>query len=253
MIFSANLGFLWTELPFLERIEAARRAGFTMVEFHDQAQTAGAAAVNAALDGMAVASLNVRMGETGGLAALPGREAEAKADIQAAIETARAVGAKAVHVVAGVTDDPDREYRFAERLAEASALAPDLTMLTEPLCPQARPGYTVSSLEQAASIVRRIGAPNVKILFDCFHVQRHGGDVLARFEAHADLVGHIQIAGGLTRQEPDRGELNYHFLLPAFVAAGYTGAFGCEYVPATTVEAGLGWRDAFTGPSSPGA
>lgn len=245
MIFSANLGFLWTELPFLERIEAARRAGFAMVEFHDQAQEAGGAAVAAALGDMKVASLNVRMGETGGLAALPGREAEAKADIAAAIETARIVGATAVHVVAGVTDDPDREARFAERLAEAAALAPELTMLTEPLCPQARPGYAVYSLEQAGAIVRRVGAPNAKILFDCYHVQRAGGDVLARFEAHADLVGHIQIAASPGRDEPDRGELNYSFLLPALVRAGYRGPFGCEYTPATTVEAGLGWRDAF--------
>ncbi|WP_226574694.1 hydroxypyruvate isomerase family protein [Acuticoccus sediminis] len=249
MIFSANLGFLWTDRPFLERLVAARAAGFTMVEFHDQAQQVGPEAVRDALGDLKVVGLNARMGETSGVAAMPGREAEARADIAEAIAAARTVGAGAIHVVSGLADDPDRHSRLAERLAEASAEAPELTFLVEPLCRQARPGYAVASVEEAAEVIRLAGVPNVKIMFDCYHVQRQSGDVLARFREHFDDIGHVQIAGGLTRQEPDRGELNYAFLLPAFVEAGYTGPIGCEYTPATTVEAGLSWRDAFTAPA----
>lgn len=243
--FSANLGFLWKDRPFLERIAAARAAGFTAVEFHDDAQREDPSAVLAALGELAVVGLNTRMGDTNGVAAIAGEEETAKADIAAAIETARAVGAGAIHVVAGRTDEPEAKDRLVARLREAAEAAPDLTVLTEPISSQAVPGYFVQTLEQGADIVTATGAPNVKIMFDCFHVQRAGGDVLARFRAHRDLIGHVQIAGGLTRNEPNRGELDYTFLLPAFREAGYTGHFGCEYVPVGTVEEGLSWRDVF--------
>jgi hydroxypyruvate isomerase len=244
--FSANLGFLWTEKPFLERIAAARASGFTLVEFHDDAQREDLTAVKAALGGTPVVSLNTRMGDTSGVAALPGEEAQARADIAAAIETARALGAGAVHVVSGKTEDAGAQDRLVARLVEASEAAPELTFVVEPICPQAMPGYFLNTPEQAAGIIDRAGRDNVKILFDCFHVQRAGGDVLARFRTHVDMIGHVQIAGGFTRAEPDRGELDYRFLLPAFRDAGYDGPFGCEYRPRTTVEEGLSWREAFT-------
>lgn len=245
MKFSANLGFLWKELPFLERIAAARRAQFQAVEFHDHAQAEDPARLSDALAGLEVVGLNVHMGETAGCAAIPSREGEARSDIDAAIATARLCGAKAVHILAGRTDDPGADEAYKARLLEASEEAPELTFLIEPICEQAIPGYFVKTLEQAADIVAALGRDNVKIMFDCFHVQRAGGDVLARYKTHREAIGHIQIAGGLTRAEPDNGELNYRFLLPAFQEAGYDGAFGCEYVPSGTVEAGLGWRKPF--------
>lgn len=245
MEFSANIGFLWKDRPFLERIAAARAAGFPAVEFHDDAQREDPIAVRNALDGLRVVGLNARMGDTNGCAAIKGREDEARADVEAAIATARAVGAGAVHLVAGRTDGKGATERYVERLKEAAEAAPDLTFLVEPICEQAVPGYFVSTLEQAVDILERAGTPNAKIMFDCFHIQRAGGDVLTRFRAHLDRIGHVQIAGGLTRNEPDTGELNYAFLLPAFQDAGYDGPFGCEYHPVGTVEEGLSWRDAF--------
>lgn len=240
--FSANLGFLWKERPLLDRIALARAAGFDLVEFHDDAQREDPQTLKAALGGLAVAALNTAGGATFGSAALPGAEARARADIAAAVATARAIGAAAVHVMSGRTSDADGADRLAARLDEAAAAAPDLTFLIEPISPQAVPGYFLTRVEQAADILARVDRSNVRMLFDCFHVQRAGGDVAARFRAHAPRIGHVQIAGGMTRAEPDRGELDYRFLLPAFRAAGYAGPFGCEYVPLTTVEAGLGWR-----------
>jgi hydroxypyruvate isomerase len=243
--FSANLGFLWRDRPFLERIAAARSAGFTTVEFHDEAQREDPAAVVAALEGLPVAGLNARMGDTAGCAALAGRREEAQADIAAAIATARAVGARAVHVLSGRTEDPAGGDRLASRLREAADAAPELVFLIEPLSPQASPGYFLSTVEQAAEVLERVDRPNARILFDCFHVQRASGDVFDRFRRHLPLIGHVQIAGAPGRNEPDRGELDYRWLLPAMQDAGYEGPFGAEYVPLGTVEEGLGWRDAF--------
>jgi hydroxypyruvate isomerase len=244
--FSANLGFLWKDRPFLKRIAAARAADFPFVEFHDDAQREDLSAVRAALGGTPVVGLNTRMGNTSGVAALPGEEETAKADIAAAIETAEALGAHAIHVLSGKTEDAGAADRLVARLTEAAERAPDLVILIEPISQAAMPGYFMNTPEQAADVIERVGKPNVKIMFDCFHVQRAGGDVLLRFRTHVDKIGHVQIAGGFTRAEPDRGELNYPWLLPAFREAGYDGPFGCEYVPTSTVEEGLGWRDAFT-------
>jgi len=244
--FSANLGFLWKDRPFLERITAARAADFPFVEFHDDAQGEDVSAVKAALGGTPVVGINTRMGDTAGAAALPDAEETARADIAAAIETAEALGAHAVHVLSGKTDDAGAQGRLVARLTEAAERAPDLVFLLEPISQAAMPGYFMNTPEQAADVIERVGKPNVKIMFDCFHVQRAGGDVLPRFRTHVDRIGHVQIAGGFTRAEPDRGELNYSWLLPAFRDAGYDGPLGCEYVPTGTVEDGLAWRSAFT-------
>ena len=97
MRFSANTGFLYKELPFLDRIRAAAAAGFDAVEFHDEAQGADPGALAAALaeTGLPVLGLNVRMGETSGCAAIPGAEAQARADIDAAARVAEATSAPA--------------------------------------------------------------------------------------------------------------------------------------------------------------
>ncbi|MEM6761688.1 MAG: TIM barrel protein [Pseudomonadota bacterium] len=245
VVFSANLGFLWKDRPFLERIAAARSADFTMVEFHDDAQDHSVEDLKAALGGLPIAGLNVRHRDSNGLAALPGREEDAARDIAEAAERAKALGASAVHVMSGRTGDAGGAQRLTARLKDASAAHPDLTFLIEPICPQAVPGYFLTTVEQGADIIAAVAAPNVKIMFDCFHVQRAGGDILARYQTHKELVGHIQIAGGHSRAEPDRGEINYPWLIPALQDAGYGGAFGAEYTPTTTVEAGLSWRDAF--------
>ncbi|MEM8664733.1 MAG: TIM barrel protein [Pseudomonadota bacterium] len=243
--FSANLGFLWKERPFLERIAAAKAAGFPFVEFHDHAQDEDPPAVREALAGTPVVGLNVRHHDCNGLAALEGREADASADIAEAAATAKAIGAGAVHVMSGRNAGPGGADRLAARLTEATATFPDLTFLIEPICDQAVPGYFLNTLEEAADILAKVGRANAKIMFDCFHVQRAGGDLLARYKTHKEMVGHIQIAGGLTRAEPDRGEINYPWLIPALQDAGYGGSFGAEYNPSGPVEAHLSWRDAY--------
>ncbi len=252
MRFSANTGFLYPELGFLERIRAASRDGFDAVEFHDEGQRVDRAALRAVLaeTGLPVAGLNVAMGPTSGCAAIPGEAARARREIEAAIELADDVDAAAVHVLAGRTKAMGARDAFLESLAFAIA-ATERTILIEPLCAAKMPDYFLNDLDEAARLVDELGSPRARILFDCFHVETQHGETLARFRAHAHRIGHVQIASVPERTEPRAGEgagaLDYGALLPAFVAEGYAGPFGAEYVPTLSGADAFAWRGAFQG------
>ena len=248
--FSANLGFLWKELPFLDRIRRASEYGFGAVEFHDQAQGADRAELKAVLaeTGLPVVGLNVRMGDTAGCAAIPGSGDQARQDIADAIEVAEDIGAGAIHVLAGKVEGNEARAAYLQTLRHAVEQT-SLTILIEPICRAAMPGYFLNTIEQAAEIIAEIGNPRLKIMFDCFHVQTESGSVLKRFKIHLGQIGHVQIASTPDRAEPFPGELDYRILLPAFRKAGYLGAFGCEYHPHGRTEDGLAWRELLTPPA----
>lgn len=246
--FSANTGFLWKDRPFLDRLRAAAAAGFDGLEFHDEAQAEDLSELREVLaeTGLPVLGLNVRMGTTAGCASLPEAADQARRDVDAAVAVAQAIGARAVHVVAGKGAGPAAEAAYLAVLRHALAVS-DLTILIEPICPQAIPGYFLHSLDQACRVLDEIGHPRLKIMFDCFHIEMAHGALIDRFRACAAQVGHVQIASVPARAEPETGPdaaLDYGVILPALRQAGYGGMFGCEYRPATTTDAGLGWRAA---------
>ncbi|WP_336071209.1 hydroxypyruvate isomerase family protein [Nitratireductor rhodophyticola] len=251
--FSANLGFLWTELALPDAVRRAHAAGFDAVECH-WPYAVPAEELRKALEetDLPLLGLNTRKGEREGdfgLAALPGREDEARAAIDEAVAYAAAVGADAVHVMAGrVAESASAETAFAENLAYAcsAAAARGIGILIEPINHRDVPGYFLSRIEQAADVIARVGAANLKIMFDCYHTQIMQGDLLNRFIAHRPLIGHVQIAAVPSRAEPDEGEVCFERLLPAMRDEGYDGYFGAEYRPRAGTDAGLGWRGVYT-------
>ncbi|MCE7030627.1 hydroxypyruvate isomerase family protein [Jiella avicenniae] len=251
MRFSANLGFLWTELALPDAIRRAKAAGFDAVECHwpyDQDREAVKAAL--AETGLPMLGLNTRKGSQpgdSGLAAMPGREAEARDAIDEAFDYGAAIGARAVHVMAGKTDDPGAGDVFDANLAYACDRAREtgMTALIEPLNPRDAPGYFLIGLDKAVAILERLKRPELRIMFDCYHMQITGGDLLERFKAHRGLIGHVQFAAVPSRAEPDEGEVAYERLLPAFAALGYEAPFGAEYKPRDDTDGGLSWMKAF--------
>lgn len=254
MKLSANLGFLWTELALPDAIAAAAGAGFAAVECHWPYE-AEASLVAAALaeTGTQMISLNTPRGDPArgeaGLAAVPGRQVAARAAIDRAVDYAAAVGCSNVHVMAGVADGPRARAAFVGNLSYAAerAGAAGIAVLVEPLNRRDNPGCFLTEVEQAAAIVEAVneatGTTGARIMFDCYHVQISQGDLLRRFESHLPLIGHVQFAGVPHRQEPDRGEVDYRWLLGQLDGLGYTGYVGAEYRPAAGTEAGLGWLD----------
>ncbi|WP_112323486.1 hydroxypyruvate isomerase family protein [Oceanibium sediminis] len=249
MRFSANLGFLWTDRPLTDRIAAAAAAGFDAVECHFPYDT-DPGAVKRALEetGLSMLGLNTVPGDTSagdfGLCALPGRTSEARAAIDQALEYASAIDCPNIHVMAGKSaGQAEAASTFRENLTYAveGALTRDKTILIEPINTRDVPGYFLSTLESASLLIEQMGVEGLKIMFDCYHLQIMGGDLLRRYSAHAHQVGHIQFASVPDRGEPNRGEVRYDWLLPELAAAGYKGAFGAEYRPAEGTDTGLGW------------
>jgi hydroxypyruvate isomerase len=248
--FSANLGFLWPDRPLLDRIDAAARAGFRAIEVHwpydvppEQVKAA------CARHGLAMLGLNTVRGDRPGdfgLAGIPGREAEFAAALAQSLAYCRSAGFNAIHVMAGIVPPGETAAAadlFVRHIASAAdqAAADGLTILLEPLNPRDAPGYFYASIERADEIVATVGRPNVKIMFDCYHVAIMQGDVLKRLERFMPHIGHVQIAAVPSRAEPDEGEISYPAIFAALDALGYAGWTGCEYKPRGDTDAGLAW------------
>jgi hydroxypyruvate isomerase len=249
--FSANLSFLFLDLPFLDRFAAAAKAGFRAVEFafaydHPPAEIARRLADH----GLTQALFNLPPGDRSGdrgLAALPGREAEFRAGLDRALVLARATGCKRLHVMAGnYPADADRALGEAVYLDNlriaADAMAGDGIILTiEPLNTRDNPGYFLTDTSQAIATLDRVGRDNAQLQLDLYHCQIMEGDLAHHIERLLPRTGHVQIAGNPGRHEPDRGEISYPFLFDLLDEQGYDGWVGCEYRPHAGTLEGLGW------------
>jgi 2-dehydrotetronate isomerase len=245
--FAANLGYLFTERPPIERFAAAAAAGFAAVELQFPYELAPSA-VTAELEKHGLTQLGVNTPPCAefGLAALPGRERDWDAAFARALDYVAAIGGPTIHCMTGCVPPEQRpaaETVFIRNLSRAAELAArkNITLLIEPINPRDRPGYFLSRVEHAADVIGKVGAPNVRIQFDFYHVQITGGDLIKRFEKHFPVVGHVQIASVPARGEPDDGEINYPAVFDAIDRLGYAGWIGCEYKPRTRTEDGLGW------------
>src|SRR5205085_10100785 len=244
--FAANLAFLFTERPLLERVGAAAAAGFPAVELqmpYDHAPSAMKAEIDR--HGVAMLGLNTALGREGetGLAAVPGRENDFADIFRQALDYATAIGGRAVHCLAGVVapeQRPAADATFVANLSRAAdaAAAKGITLLIEPLNQRDRPNYFLSRVEHAADVIAKVGRPNVKLQFDCYHVQIMQGDLIKRIEQFLPVIGHVQVAAVPSRQEPDEGEVNYPAIYAALDRVGYAGWVACEYRPRARTEDG---------------
>ncbi|WGI21518.1 TIM barrel protein [Amylibacter sp. IMCC11727] len=246
--FSANLGFLWADIPLPDAIHAAHGAGFDAVECHWPYATP-AHDVTAALDetGLQMLSLNTARGTGGagdfGLSALPDRVAQARAAIDQAIDYATAINTPNIHVLAGNAHGHTAHATFIENLhyATTQAAQRDITILIEPLNRFDAPNYFLKTTDQAAAILKEVSVPNLKLMFDCYHVGRTEGDVANRFTALRPFIGHVQFASVPDRGRPDQGTLDYAAVFKHITDAGYTAPLGAEYKPNGPTDETLHW------------
>lgn len=254
---SANLSILFTEVPFLDRFEFAARHGFKAVEFWFPYEFP-AAQVRARLDanGLTLVGMNSASGDASkgewGLAVDPAKREKFQASVQQAIEYALALGSPNIHVMAGVVpaditaQQADALYRENIAWACDQANKAGKNVLIEPLNPVDRPGYLLSCQAHARTIVQTLDRPNLKVMFDIYHVQMTEGRILDNLHASLPYIGHIQLADVPGRHEPDTGEIRFAQVIAEIERTGYFargGWLGCEYKPKTTSAHSLGWRD----------
>ncbi|MFK7853630.1 MAG: hydroxypyruvate isomerase family protein [Granulosicoccus sp.] len=251
---SANIGFLWDSLPLAERIQAAHQAGFDAVECHFPYDNDAHDIKEVLLQtGLPMVGINTALGQDGsgdfGVAALPGKQELARSLIDQAIDYAIVIDAANINVVAGLTGGAaDAEQVYCDNLKYAcdKAAQHGKTVVIEPLNPRAVQNYHFNTVEHAVSIIDKVEADNLKLMFDFFHAQIVQGDLETLIRDYCNYFGHIQISAVHDRGEPDVGELNYPYLLSVLQDAGYTGFIGAEYKPrGQTVEAGLSWMSKF--------
>ena len=245
--FSANTGYLWKELPFIDRIKMAKRHAFSSLEFHDEPHKENLAGLKNLLSEIElnVNGMNARMGDTFGCAAIPDQSDKARNEIKDAITIAEDLGAKALHILSGVTECNKTSINTYIANLNFALDNSKISILIEPVCEEQLSGYFLRTIDQAAAIIDKIDHPRLKIMFDCYHIYKESGDLVKNFADHADKIGHVQIAAAENRAEPFPGALNYCDILPEFKRLGYQGAFGCEYRPSSSTEGGLAWRDPF--------
>ena len=255
--FAANLSMLFTELPFLDRFDAAARAGFEAVEFLFP-YAFEAQEIRSRLDAnnlkLVLHNLPAGDWEAGerGIACHPDRVDEFRAGVARAITYAQALGVGQLNclagkALAGVPEAALRETLVANlRFAAAALKAAGLRLLVEPINTFDIPGFYVNRTAQALAILDEVGADNAFVQYDIYHAQRMEGELAATLQKHLARIGHVQLADNPGRNEPGTGEIHYPFLFAHLDRIGYSGWVGCEYKPATTTEAGLGWRQQLT-------
>ncbi|OYV01430.1 MAG: hydroxypyruvate isomerase [Burkholderiales bacterium PBB5] len=253
--FAANLTMLFTEHPFLDRFDHAAKAGFKAVEFlFPYAFNPGEIKRRLDANRLQLVLHNLPAGnwDAGerGIACHPDRVGEFREGVETAIGYAQVLGVRQLNCLIGKAPAgvPDRVLRqtvvanlrfAAQRLNKAG-----LRLLIEPINPFDIPDFYLNRTVQAAGLLAEVGADNAFIQYDIYHAQRMEGELAATMEKYLPRIGHIQLADNPGRNEPGTGEINYPFLFAHLDRIGYDGWIGCEYKPATTTEAGLGWRQA---------
>ncbi|MDP9045608.1 MAG: hydroxypyruvate isomerase [Pseudomonadota bacterium] len=251
--FAANLTMLFTEHPFLDRFERAARAGFDAVELLFP-YAWPAAEIRHRLDacGLRLVLHNLPAGDWDagerGIACLPDRVPEFRSGVARAIDWASALGVTQLNCLVGKTPVGIAPERVHDTLIgnlrhAADALgAVGIRLLVEPINTYDIPGFHLSRTDQAAALIEAVGGDNLFIQYDLYHAQRMEGELIATLTRHLPRIGHVQLADNPGRHEPGTGEIHFPHVFAALDRLGYAGWIGCEYKPATSTEAGLGWR-----------
>ncbi|MFA9498967.1 2-oxo-tetronate isomerase [Mannheimia sp. E30BD] len=254
--FAANLTMMFNEVPFLDRFEAAAKAGFKYVEYlwpYDYP----AEELKARLEkyGLKQVLFNTAAGDVSngewGVSAIPNREADSHRDIDLALEYALALGCENVHVMAAVVPQGEDREAYKQTFIKNVQYAADkfkphgIKVLLEALSPEVKPNYLLKSQFDTLEIVEAVNRDNVFVQLDYFHAQNVDGNLSRLTDKLKGKFAHIQIASVPDRHEPDEGEINYQYIFNKLDEIGYEGYVGCEYKPRAETTSGLGWFEQY--------
>lgn len=252
MKLSINLSTIFTEVPFLERFQKAKEFGFHYVECQFPYEEEPEKLLEALQrNELSLELMNLPPGdwENGdrGLAVDPNRVEEFRASLEKGLTYATALGVNKIHCMAGLTpQNLEREHAHKTYIENIRYAGEELAkfgkmLLIEPINPFDMPRYFLSSLHEAAGILKEIDLPNVKLQYDFYHMQRIHGNLIANFHKFFDRIGHVQLADVPGRHEPGTGEIHYENIFKALKEARYEGLVGLEYTPKGSSEESFAW------------
>jgi hydroxypyruvate isomerase len=254
--FAANLSLLWNELPFLDRFEAAARAGFKAVEFLFPYDFP-AEEIDQRLKHhrLKLVLHNTPPGDWAGgergRACWPGHEDAFRESLTLALRYARALGAPHLHCLAGIPPADVSETQAHATLVNNLRFAADaakqqgVRLLLEPINRFDMPGFIVNRPRQAIRIMDEVGSDNLFLQYDIYHAQRMEGELANTIQDLLPRIAHMQMADTPGRHEPGTGEIDYRYLFDRIDELGYAGHIGCEYKPRDPApggtDKGLAW------------
>lgn len=253
--YAANIGWLFPEVPFLERFARARRAGFTAVEFASPYEwPAREVADRLEGEGLACVLFNLPMGDKSkgdfGIACRPGREGEFRDGVARALDYAAWLRPGRVNIICGrVMPGEDRakaEDLLLEQVGFATSRfkAAGIPMLLEPLNDVDVPGFIAPRQDDGARVIAASGADNLGLQLDLYHVAMMGDDAMVQIPRHLPLVRHVQFADAPGRGEPGSGRVPLAAQIALLGRLGYEGWISAEYKPTRATEETLGWMAA---------
>ena len=250
--FAANLTFLFTEILFMERFAAARRAGLDAVEFmfpYDYKLEDIKAQLKET--GLQLVLCNLPAGNWAvgdrGTAANPERREEFRRGVARGIDAARTLGVGRLNCLVGLKNEafPDSEtwqiLKENIRYAAESLQKENIRLMVEPVNRLDMPGFALNTCGQVLRLLKEIGHPNAYFQFDVYHARRENEDLATILRDHLDLIGHIQIADCPGRHQPGTGETDFKFLLTELDRVGYGGFVSMEYIPDPDTLSSLQW------------
>lgn len=253
--FAANLTMLFNEVPFIQRFEAAARAGFSAVEYMFPYREDTDAIARALRDlKLTQALFNLPAGNwtagDRGIAADPARRAEFRDGVHQAVELARRFGCRRLNCLAGkqIEGIPagDQWACLVDnvRFAAGELDRHGITLLVEPVNTYDVPGFFLSSSARAVQLLEDAAAANARLQYDVYHMQRMEGNLVATMRRLQHRIGHVQVADAPDRREPGTGEINFPYVLRALDGMDYEGYVGLEYRPSERTEDSFGWIEA---------
>jgi hydroxypyruvate isomerase len=241
---AANLNSLWAELPYLDRFDAAARAGFRAVSVPLPYEIPAKDTQRAALrSGLPVVQISAPppnyTGGDRGFAAVPGLEKRFQYDLRRALRYCQALRVPVLHIMAGVAQGPQARTTLLQNLAHAVSTIPKDVTLT--LQPQAQEGAFLNDFAVAADIIETVGAGRIGLQYHSYHAQSLHGDAVDVFATYAPLIRHVQLGDAPGAGAPGTGRIDFNGLYAAMDEAGYRGWVVADYVGKGPTDETLDW------------
>lgn len=258
---SAHLGYLFGELPLVERFAAARRAGFGAIEIPDPyGFSASDFRSLCEENNLAVAQIAVPNGVSAatrkGLAALPGREREFEDALMRSIAFAKAVNCRLIHPMSGIRTPFGPAPKWDTYLSNldracSAAAGEGLCVIIEPISTHGIRNYFLDSLWRACAAIELVKAPNLMLSFDTYHAAAMGVHLRSFTIKNSAKIAHVQVADWPSRNEPGSGLINFDEFFSALSDCGYRGYLGLEYIPSAKGEGSFDWTRRFEASLAP--